>query len=687
MKHILSIAYSQDHANFDEIIEFQGEQLRLTQYSTSFNFELSKNIIQKYDGQVDVISISGVPPAIKYKGGVFIHPKVEKLKMIAKETPIVDGQLTKNVYIPWAIRKFHFKHPHILSRKNIGFYSGSIQKPLLEVLSELDNNIVLADPYFFLKLPFCLKGKGQLEKFIKFTSPLFKNMDIKRSHVADFSISNNELSHKLDNLFASDLFVGNETTFKLVDLEHLKGKTVVVDFLGPELEKKFSRAGVKDVVVCMPKVIDNPYVNFSILEAIFQIYKEEKQPLIEDDILDWIGKLNLASQKKDFSENISTNYQKFAFIIHPLGTSHLFKHPLLRFLKGYSKPIEPIVEELLALAPGFFYGNIEGIVSEKNGKEVEGLIYTVTETPKKLMEKDASTIYKKLVGLCRNASDKGAGIIGLGAYTKIVGDAGVTVASQSPIPVTTGNSLSACATLWAAKFALDKMNFVKKKNGNYNGKVMVVGATGSIGAVSAKILAQEWDELVLVAPRAYKLLELKEEILEIAPNCNVQISTTSESHCSTSDLIITTTSSRGKKILNILDVKPGGIICDVSRPFDIKEEDALLRPDVMVIASGEVQLPGDIKMNVDIGLEGNIVYACLAETALLAMEGKLESFTLSRNISYEKVLEIDRMAGEHGVRLSSIMGHSGFITDEEFELCRLHAIKNRKSVQGEVNGP
>ncbi|MBT5093293.1 MAG: hypothetical protein HOM21_03560 [Halobacteriovoraceae bacterium] len=98
-----------------------------------------------------------------------------------------------------------------------------------------------------------------------------------------------------------------------------------------------------------------------------------------------------------------------------------------------------------------------------------------------------------------------------------------------------------------------------------------------------------------------------------------------------------------------------------------------MRPDVMVIASGEVQLPGEIKSNVDLGLEGNIVYACLAETALLAMEGKLESFTLSRNINYEKVLEIDRMAKDHGVRLSCIMGHSGFITDEEFELCRAHA--------------
>ena len=130
-----------------------------------------------------------------------------------------------------------------------------------------------------------------------------------------------------------------------------------------------------------------------------------------------------------------------------------------------------------------------------------------------------------------------------------------------------------------------------------------------------------------------------------------------------------------------MKVKPGCVICDVSRPFDIKEEEAIKRPDVLVIASGEVTLPGKVDINIDIGLEGNIVYACLAETALLAMDGKFESFTLSRNINYEKVIEIDRMANEHGVRLSQIMGHNGFITDAEFDLCREHALTAMKKTK------
>lgn len=676
MKHILSIAYSLDDNNFDEVILFRGEEVRLTQFSTNFNFALAKSIIKKYDGQCDSIVITGVPPRVPFKGSLFVHPQTEKIRALAIQTPVVDGQVLKDIYVPWAIRQFYLKNKSLIANKKVAFYSGALQRTLTSVMSEFGRELIFGDPYFFAGLPFNLKSQKQLDNFIKILTPIFKRMSIKKSNLSNFDIANAALMKNLSEFFNADIFVGNVSTFNVVNLEHLRGKTVVVDFLSPGLERRFRQVGVGDVIVCMPQVVNSPNISFGVLEALFLSFGKELKtvaPLNADDVLKWIDELNLSSELKELNHSGDNSNNKFAFIIHPLSADMLFKHPLLKIFKPYSKPFERITEELMSLSPGFFYGHIKGIVSEKTGKEVEGLIFTVTETPKKLMDSDANTIYKKLIKLCHRASQRGAGVIGLGAYTKIVGDAGVTVSNQSPIPVTTGNSLSACSTLWAAKFATDKLGFVEKKNGVYQGKVMIVGATGSIGAVSAKILAKTWREVVLVAPRAYKILELKDDIGKIAPDCDLQVGTSADTYSSECDLIITTTSSRGKKILDILKVRPGCVICDVSRPFDVKESDALQRPDVMVIASGEVQLPGKIDSNVDMGLEGNIVYACLAETALLAMAGKFESFTLSRNISYEKVLEIDVMAKEHGVRLASIMGHNGFITDEEFDLCRSHA--------------
>jgi hypothetical protein len=51
--------------------------------------------------------------------------------------------------------------------------------------------------------------------------------------------------------------------------------------------------------------------------------------------------------------------------------------------------------------------------------------------------------------------------MGLGAFTKVVGDAGVTVARRASMPITTGNSYSASGALWAAADAMRRMGLVK----------------------------------------------------------------------------------------------------------------------------------------------------------------------------------------------------------------------------------
>ena len=43
-----------------------------------------------------------------------------------------------------------------------------------------------------------------------------------------------------------------------------------------------------------------------------------------------------------------------------------------------------------------------------------------------------------------------------------------------------------------------------------------------------------------------------------------------------------------QRIVDITKCKPGAVICDVARPPDISREEAALRPDVLVIESGEV---------------------------------------------------------------------------------------------------
>jgi len=259
----------------------------------------------------------------------------------------------------------------------------------------------------------------------------------------------------------------------------------------------------------------------------------------------------------------------------------------------------------------------------------------------------------------------GAKIMGLGAFTKIVGDAGISVAHKSDIAVTSGNSLTVSATLEAAKQAIIKMGGRTDR-----GRAIVVGATGSIGSVCSRILAKASRDIILVAPRPEKLISLKRIIEDETPDAKIIITTDAGPHLPSADLVVTTTSAFGKKVIDIQKLKPGCVVCDVASPPDVKEKDARLRPDVLVIEAGEILLPGEPDVGFNIGLPPGVVYACIAEVALLAMEGRFENFTLGRNLEIEKVKEIYRLAQKHGLKLAGLRSFGRYITEEEIALKR-----------------
>ncbi|MGB5349733.1 MAG: hypothetical protein WBN10_09040, partial [Polyangiales bacterium] len=143
------------------------------------------------------------------------------------------------------------------------------------------------------------------------------------------------------------------------------------------------------------------------------------------------------------------------------------------------------------------------------------------------------------------------------------------------------------------------------------------------------------------------------------------------------DMIVTATSGAGKKILDIMKVKPGCVITDVARPLDLPAEEVAKRPDVLVIESGEVYLPGKVSMK-KIGFDDpNVVYACLAETIVLTLEGRFENFTLGRTIEWEKVHEIYKLGLKHGMTLAAISGVNGVFSDEDIAKVRVLALEAR----------
>jgi predicted amino acid dehydrogenase len=190
------------------------------------------------------------------------------------------------------------------------------------------------------------------------------------------------------------------------------------------------------------------------------------------------------------------------------------------------------------------------------------------------------------------------------------------------------------------------------------------------------MLATVAEDLYLVSPETAKLLALKESILRETPDARIFLASRAAKDIADMDMVVTATSSAGRKVLDIMSVKPGCVITDVARPLDLPPTEVAKRPDVLVIESGEIQLPGDVSMK-NIGLPKGVAYACLAETIVLALEGRFENYTVGRNIEWERVREIYRLGRKHGMKLAAISGINGPFSDADIRRVRRLALAAR----------
>ena len=408
---------------------------------------------------------------------------------------------------------------------------------------------------------------------------------------------------------------------------------------------------------------DTSFLSSSFAELLLDYDRMSQYPdlTLETFSKTWMDKHEIFKNRKSPKE------VRCGFIVHPLAFNYLMKLPPLKPLKYAPQFLQDFMERQVPNLPGLKVGEISEIESEFDGTKVHCDVYGVWATPKEFSVMAPDKAYKMLQATVAKAKKNGASICGLGAFTKVVGDSGVSVHKMSDIPVTTGNSLSAAATLWSAREMVDQMGFIPRdETGRWAGKVMVVGATGSIGKTCVKVLAAACESIVLVAPNPSKLELLKKEVEEIDSKVEVIAATSSYDELPKCDVIITATSVYEGSIFDMNRLKPGALVVECSRPLNISKEEAASRPDVLVINSGEVTLPGEnVKQRVELALPKGTVYACLAETILLALEGLYEPFSLSRDIPWKRVKQVYALAKKHGVRLAPIDSVEGFVTEEK----------------------
>ena len=356
----------------------------------------------------------------------------------------------------------------------------------------------------------------------------------------------------------------------------------------------------------------------------------------------------------------------FAFIIHPVKPKRDVqrKYPLL----GKILP-EPAINYFSQYFPPVYISHITGITSAETGKEIEGWFIACPFTPKQMISLPPETVYKKVIATGKLAQKLGAKILGLGGFTSVVGDGGITIAKHLDIPVTTGDSYTIATAVEASLKAARRMNIDPAK-----ATAAVVGATGSIGRVSAQLLARHVPRMILVGRRLDALQKIQPQV-EAQGDVEVQLSTTMRD-LQQADIVVTVTNAIDA-VIEPQYLKSGAVVVDVARPRDVSLQVIEERNDVLVVEGGMVKVPGPVNFNFDFGFPPGMSYACMAETITLALDGCYQNYTLGKDISLAQVETMSQMATRHGFEVSGFRSFELPVTDEQIDRIRRNTVHNQ----------
>lgn len=364
----------------------------------------------------------------------------------------------------------------------------------------------------------------------------------------------------------------------------------------------------------------------------------------------------------------------FAFIIHPIEPKRdvTRKYPLL----GRVLPT-PAIDFFSRFWPPVYISHVTGVRSAATGKEIEGWLIAVPYTAQRMLRLPPTEVYRKIIAAGRMAERLGAKILGLGAYTSVVGDGGVTIARALDIPVTSGDSYTAALAVSATLEALRRMDYTPAEV-----TLAVVGATGAIGGVVAQSLARDVGALLLVGRERQRLESAAESLRAIGAR-EVRLST-DVADIRQAEAVITVTSAGGN-LVRPEYLRSGAVVCDVSRPRDVSWQVAQARDDVLVFDGGLVQAPGAVDFGFDYGPPPALTFGCIAETMTLALEGRFEDYTLGKDLALSQVQEIDALAAKHGFRLAALRSFEHELQEAAIARIKANARNILSSVKADRN--
>ncbi len=280
---------------------------------------------------------------------------------------------------------------------------------------------------------------------------------------------------------------------------------------------------------------------------------------------------------------------------------------------------------------------LNGLVSTR-GARVDGRLYEVPMSAAAILE-DPERALEFSQEAVRQAAEWGAGIVGLGSMTGIIGGQGAYLAEHSPIPVTTGNSLTVFAAIENLARVCGEVGVDVARE-----RVAVVGIPGSIATAAARLLRPRCRSLCLVARRP------STRASRLAQEMDAELITDIPTALATANVVLSATSTGD--CIEQAWIQPGAVVVDIAVPADVCGSRAE-RDDVLILSGGLARVPHTMPHDSSyLWFHRGMIPSCLGETMVLALEDRRECYSLGRDLKCEAIEAIGAVAQSHGLDFS-----------------------------------
>ncbi|MGM0452379.1 MAG: dehydrogenase, partial [Thermodesulfobacteriota bacterium] len=445
MKTIVNISLGSSKEDYDFTTRFMGQDFFIRRIGTDGDTDKTADLLAEWDTRADALCIGQINFPYTVGPGRLIEQQTQKFYELGNRlhTPFATGEQLRRVCHEWTIR--HIQHVYgnnFFNNARVLFSSGMVNADMAKVLSEYTDNLKFCDPLIVDGIPKFVNSLDDLELYAGGLHPVLQWVPSKRfSEIATPVQNYNDFLIRRALQQSQVFVVPNYRFYDHLDeygLNELGDKIVITSTATEDRVNFLKERGVQMIIDTTPKMLEH-VVGVSVLEALIMLSLGKNQKnLSQDDLLEVITDLHM-NPRVIFPFGQPKRINRFAFVVHPLSQEFLKKiKPVGWITKFAPKGVMGAVEKAAAYSPPFIYSKVTGIKSP-DGTEAEGWLIAIGATPRQMRSHSPEFTNQRLLKAAKMAKNLGAQILGLGALSKAMGDAGVTVAKFSEIPVTTGN--------------------------------------------------------------------------------------------------------------------------------------------------------------------------------------------------------------------------------------------------------